>query len=190
MRLVKQKGVGNMKNRVDCPVVTRMTLDFLMVTEHNGLDPGVNEEWLLSWLNVVNVYISSDVMLVSLWPGVSPSRLSVLRVSGQAAKLSGSMRLITFVCWDNYWPLEACQLSITNIVGPLEVKNINWCPLGDQFRNVTIKDSQDPVSGSISSSSRECGSWQSWHRVIEKLSGNDRHKYQFDGASQIDLSAI
>ena len=44
MRLVKQKGVGNMKNRVDCPVVTRMTLDFLMVTEHNGLDPGVNEE--------------------------------------------------------------------------------------------------------------------------------------------------
>ena len=33
-----------MKNRVDCPVVTRMTLDFLMVTEHNGLDPGVNEE--------------------------------------------------------------------------------------------------------------------------------------------------
>ena len=41
MRLVKQKEVGNMKNRVGCPVVTCMTLAFLMVTEHYALNQAV-----------------------------------------------------------------------------------------------------------------------------------------------------
>ena len=97
MRLVKQKEVGNMKNRVDCPVVTCMTLAFLMVTEHYALNQAVITLVIecckcLSQLKC-DAKLNGD-------PGsaLSPSRLSVLRVSGQTDKLSGSMRLITFVC--------------------------------------------------------------------------------------------
>ena len=139
-----------------------------------------------------------------------PSLPSLAAGLGQAVKLSGSLGLIAFVCWNNWWSLGGRQISQTLNKSGINIsfwarykKNYfthePWCPrlwliqeCDHRWPSRLRRQGQwcNSLRVHQSSSCRECGSWQSWHQVIEKLSGNDRHKYQADGASQIDLSAI